>query len=309
MSDVPSLGASDIPLGGWIDRRVPEAARPYFRLARLDRPIGTWLLLLPCWWSVALASEGWPSAVLLVLFAVGATTMRAAGCTVNDLWDRKYDSLVARTATRPLASGAIGTAQALLFLAFLSAIGLAVLLQFNAMTVWVGMGSLPLVAVYPLMKRVTHWPQAVLGLTFNWGALVGWTAVRGTLDAPAVVLYIAGLFWTLGYDTIYAHQDKEDDALIGLKSTALKFGDRTRPWLYIFFGLASVLILAAAWLTVLGWPFYVGMTVAIAHLAWQAATVNLDAPKDCLAKFKANRDFGLILFVSLVAGRVFASIS
>ena len=308
MSDTPNLGASDIPLDGWIDRRVPEAARPYFRLARLDRPIGTWLLLLPCWWSVALASDGWPSPILLALFAIGATAMRAAGCTVNDLWDRNFDARVARTANRPLASGAIGIGRALLFLAFLSMVGLAVLLRFNPLTVWVGLGSLPLVAIYPLMKRVTHWPQAVLGLTFNWGALVGWTAVRGSLDAPAVILYVAGLFWTLGYDTIYAHQDKEDDALIGLKSTALKFGDGTRPWLFSFFGFASALILVSGWLAELAWPFYVGMALATAHLVWQATTVNLDAPKDCLLKFKANRDFGLILFVAIVAGRVFAPI-
>lgn len=296
--------ASDIPLGNWIDRWIPAAARPYLRLARLDRPIGTWLLLLPCWWSVALASPGWPDPTLFLLFAVGATVMRGAGCTLNDLLDRDFDARVARTATRPIASGAVSPAQALGFLLLLLGAGFLVLVQFNRLTVLLSIASLPVVAVYPLMKRVTWWPQAVLGLAFNWGALVGWTAVRGTFDLPALVLYVAGIFWTLGYDTIYAHQDKEDDALLGLKSSALKLGARTRPWLFGFFAAAVALIGLAGWIAQTGWPFYAGLAVAASHLGWQAATLHLDNPKDCLAKFRSNRDFGLILLGAIVVSAV-----
>lgn len=299
-----SPGASDIPLGNWVDRYVPAGARPYFRLARLDRPIGTWLLLIPCWWGAALASGGWPDPLMIALFGVGALVMRGAGCVVNDMADRDFDARVARTASRPLASGAIGLGGALAFLGLLLAIGFAVLVRFNAFAIWVGIASLPLVAVYPFMKRITYWPQAWLGLTFNWGALVGWAAVTGNLAAPAFILYAAGFFWTLGYDTIYAHQDKEDDLLVGVKSTALRLGQATRPWLFGFYG-TTVLLLAAAGLAAdLAWPYYAGLAAAAAHLAWQAAAVDPDDAKDCLRKFKSNRDFALIVFAAIVAARV-----
>ena len=296
--------ASDIRADTWVDRLAPAAARPYLRLARADRPIGTWLLLWPCWWSVALASDGWPDPVLLALFAVGALVMRGAGCTVNDIVDRDIDARVARTAARPIPAGEITVRQAFVFLAVLLLVGLAVLLQFNRFAVALGAASLLLVAVYPFMKRVTDWPQAFLGLTFNWGALLGWAAVRGTLDAPAVALYAAGLMWTLGYDTIYAHQDKEDDAIVGVRSTARLFGDRTRPWLLGFYAATIGGTVAAGVLAGLAWPFFAVVALAAGHLLWQALTVDIGRPADCLAKFRSNRDYGLIVFVALIAGQV-----
>ncbi len=303
MSESPGK-ASDIPVGDWIDRRAPAVVRPYLRLSRVDRPIGTWLLLLPCWWGVALASPGWPDPILLILFAIGALVMRAAGCVVNDIADRDFDGRVARTATRPIASGAISVRQALVFLGGLLAVGFLVLIQLHPVAVLVGVCSLPLIAIYPYTKRITYWPQAVLGLTFNWGALVGWVAVRGEMDWAAVALYAAGFFWTMGYDTIYAHQDKADDLLVGVKSSALKLGARTRPWLFVFYGAAVVLLATAGLAADLSWPYFVGLAAAAWHLGRQAATVDIDDPKDCLAKFKSNRDFGLILFAALVAAQL-----
>ena len=271
---------------------------------RLDRPIGTWLLLWPCWWSLALAAPGWPDPWLMALFAVGALVMRGAGCTVNDIADRDIDGRVARTATRPLPSGDVSLTQALVLLGVLLAIGFAILVQLGTVAIWLGIASLPLIGFYPFMKRITWWPQAWLGLTFNWGALVGWAAVTGTVDAPPIALYAAGIAWTLGYDTIYAHQDKEDDALIGVKSSARRLGEATRPWLYAFYCAAAALIGVAGWLAGLAWPFYIGLGLAAAQLAWQAARVDIDAPADCLAKFKSNKWLGLIVFAAIVAGRV-----
>jgi 4-hydroxybenzoate polyprenyltransferase len=295
--------ATDIPDRSWIDRLAPAGIRPYLRLARLDRPIGTWLLLLPCWWSAALAASTWPDGRFLALFAVGSLVMRGAGCTVNDIVDRHFDARVARTAARPVASGQISVAQAVTFLGLQLLIGLAVLVQFNGFTVALGIGSLILVATYPFMKRITYWPQLFLGFTFNWGALLGWAAVTGSLTAAPIALYAAGVVWTLGYDTIYAHQDKDDDALVGIKSTALLFGTATRPWLIGFYGTALVLLLAAGYLAGLGWPFYALMAAGAVHLGWQANTVDIADPKDCLGKFKSNRDFGLIVLAGIVAGQ------
>ena len=295
---------SDIAVGDWLDRYAPAPARPYARLMRLDRPIGTWLLLWPCWWSLALAGPGWPDPWFLALFAVGALVMRGAGCTVNDIADRDIDGRVARTATRPLPSGDVSLFQALVLLGVLLALGLAILVQLGTVAIWLGIASLPLIAFYPFMKRITWWPQAWLGLTFNWGALMGWAAVTGTVGWPPVALYAAGVAWTLGYDTIYAHQDKEDDALIGVKSSARKLGARTRPWLYAFYAVAVALIGVAGALAGLAWPFYIGLGLAAAQLAWQAARVDIDAPADCLAKFKSNKGLGLIVFAAIVAGRV-----
>ena len=306
MEGTRATDASDIPAGNWVDRLAPAPARPYLRLARLDRPIGTWLLLLPGWWSIALASSGWPDLRLLALFAIGAVVMRGAGCTANDMADRDFDARVARTATRPIPSAQVTVTQAAAFMVLLLAVGLLVLLQFNTFAIAVGAASLILVAVYPFMKRITYWPQAWLGLTFNWGALLGWAAVRGDLAAPAIVLYAAGLFWTLGYDTIYAHQDKHDDALIGVKSTALKLGEQTRSWLLVFYGLAIALLALSGFLARLAWPFYAALVLAALHFGWQALSVMIDDQKDCLAKFKSNRDVGLILFAGLVAGRIVA---
>jgi len=301
----PQPSRADIVEQNPILRLSPAAARPYLKLMRLDRPIGTWLLLLPCWWSTALADTGdWPDWWLMLLFGIGAIVMRGAGCTYNDIVDRDFDARVARTATRPIPSGQINVAQAVVFMVCLMLAGLAILLQFNMTAIWLGVLSLTLVFTYPLMKRVTYWPQVVLGLAFNWGALMGWAAVRGALDPAAFVLYAAGILWTLGYDTIYAHQDKEDDALIGIKSTALKLGPRTRPWLFMFYGGSAVLIAVAGALAGLGWPFWLVWIAGLGHLGWQAAKVDIDNPADCLAKFRSNRDYGLLLLVGIVAGQL-----
>ncbi len=295
---------SDIPTGNWIDRFAPAPARPYLRLIRVDRPIGTWLLLFPCWWSVALASEAAPDLRLIVLFAVGAIIMRGAGCILNDIADRDFDSLVARTRARPIASGEITVFRALLFLAGMLFAGLLVLIQFNVFAIALGIASLPLVALYPYAKRFTHWPQAVLGLAFNWGALVGWAAVRGAIDPAAVALYAGCVLWTLGYDTIYAHQDKEDDALVGIKSTALRLRDTTRPWLFAIYGAAVVLFALAGHLAQLAWPFFAALALAGLHLLKQAARTDLDDPAACLAAFRSNRVVGWIVFAGIVAARI-----
>ena len=295
---------SDIPKQGWVDRWVPPPARPYVRLARFDRPIGTWLLLFPCWWSIALATPGWPSLWLVVLFGLGAMIMRGAGCCFNDITDRHYDAQVARTADRPLPSGQMTVGQAVIWMGVLCLLGLVILLQFNPFAIGVGAASLALVFTYPLFKRFTHWPQAVLGLTFNWGALLGWAAVQGDIQTPALALYAAGFFWTLGYDTIYAHQDKEDDALIGVKSTAVLLWGGTRPWLWIFHAAAIALIGVSGWLAGLAWPFWIALALGALQLAWQSWDVKLDDPHDCLRKFKSNRLFGWLLFGGIVLGQV-----
>lgn len=304
MADTGKLAASDIRAGDWIDRLFPAHARPYLRLARIDRPIGIWLLMFPCWWSTALASRGWPDPWFLFLFAVGATVMRAAGCTLNDIADRKFDAQVARTAGRPIASGAIRLPEAVVFMGMLCLLGLGVLLQFNAFAILLGASSLILVALYPFAKRVTHWPQAVLGLTFNWGALVGWAAVQGDLDWPAAALYGAGILWTLGYDTIYAHQDKEDDVLVGVKSTALKFGRTTPYWLWGFYGGALALLSLAGALAELSWWFNLALGVVAAHFVHQIVRLDIDDPKQCLATFKSNQVLGLLVFLAIVLGRM-----
>ncbi len=288
----------------WITRLVPARAQAFARLARLDKPAGIWLLLWPCWWSVALASPHFPDWTLLILFAAGAAVMRAAGCVVNDVADKDFDAKVERTKNRPIASGAIDLRSAHIFLGALLLCGLAILLCFNRTAEIVGVASLPLIFVYPFTKRITHWPQAFLGLTFNWGALMGWAAVTGSLDWPAFLLYFSGIFWTLGYDTIYAHQDKEDDLLIGVRSTALKLGARTRPYLFIFYGLGLAGMAAAGISAKLDPIFFAGLALGAGQLFWQAATAKLDDPADCLAKFRSNFWFGLIVFVGIVIARV-----
>lgn len=308
MNDKPHHSASDIPRGNWLDRFVPTRARPYARLMRLDRPIGTWLLLLPGWWALAMAGlpGNWPNPLWVALFGIGAILMRGAGCVINDLFDRDFDSQVARTADRPLASGAIRVRAALTFLAALLLVSFGILVQFNLFAMAIGALSLVLVVPYPLMKRITWWPQAWLGLTFNWGALLGWAVVRGEIEPATLVLYAAGFFWTLGYDTIYAHQDKEDDALVGIKSTARLLGANSRPWIAGFYGVCVALLSLSAWMVGIAWPFWVGLAVGVAHLIWQTATIDFDDPKDCLTKFRANRDFGLIIFAAAIAGKLVA---
>ncbi|MCC6890627.1 MAG: 4-hydroxybenzoate octaprenyltransferase [Hyphomicrobiales bacterium] len=289
--------------GNWVDGLAPAWLRPYLRLARLDRPIGSWLLLIPCWWSAGLAAihAGQPvSPWHVLLFFIGAFAMRGAGCTWNDIVDRDLDGRVERTRSRPIPSGQVSVAAAATFLVAQALVGLAVLLQFNAFTVATGIASLSVVVVYPFMKRITYWPQIVLGLAFSWGALMGWPALFGRLDWPALVLYVGSIAWVIGYDTIYAHQDAEDDALIGIKSTALLFGENTRPMLAVFYTAAAALIAIAGWGAGAGIVFSLGLFAFAAHLSWQIARFRTGDPAHCLRLFKSNRDCGLILFAAMV---------
>jgi 4-hydroxybenzoate polyprenyltransferase len=287
---------------GWIEH-LPARLVPYAVLARWDRPIGSWLLLLPGWWALALA-PGWPDLRLVALFALGAVAMRGAGCVINDLIDRDLDARVERTRQRPLASGRLGVPQALAFLALQSLVGALVLLAFNRFAIGLALASLPLIVIYPLMKRITWWPQAFLGITFNWGALVGWAAATGELAAPALLLYAAGFFWTLGYDTIYAHQDKADDALIGIRSSARRLGAATPRWLWGFYGVTLALLAAAGWSAGLGPGFYLLLLAVAGHFAWQIRTLELDDPRSCLRRFRSNRDLGLLVCLAILAGKV-----
>lgn len=282
--------------------RLPEKARPYALLMRLDRPVGWWLLLLPGWWSILLASGGvtqmlgWQWAIF-ILFFTGAIVMRGAGCVVNDLWDRRIDQQVERTQLRPLASGAVSVTQAIIFLVALLFVGLMILLQMNGLTVWIGVLSLPLIAVYPFMKRVTWWPQLFLGLTFNFGALMGWTAVTGHLGLPALLLYAGGILWTLGYDTVYAHQDRADDMMAGVKSTALKFGAQSKKFVGACYGLALVLFLFAVLAAGKG-LFAVLILLPAAHAAWQMYRWDMNDPASSLAVFRSNKIFGFLLLLA-----------
>ena len=304
-SDIPII--PDAVRGHWADRVLPPSWRPYARMARLERPVGWWLLLLPCWWSSALASDAAhvvPNLWHLVLFLIGAVAMRGAGCTYNDIVDRDLDAGVARTRTRPIPSGQVSVRDAKIFLVAQALVGLLVVLQFNWFTIALGVLSLATVAVYPFLKRFTNWPQLGLGLAFSWGALMGWPAIFGSLAAPPLLLYVGAILWTIGYDTIYAHQDREDDALIGVRSTARLFGTRTRPLLALFYGGATVLFAGAYVLAGAGPIAYVGLALGALHMAWQVTTLDIDDGDWCLRLFRSNRDYGLIVFAGLVADAV-----
>src|SRR5580700_4670830 len=294
--------------GNWVDTLAPRWSRPYLRLSRLDRPIGSWLLLMPCWWSAALAAgvvgEVGRLPLIIVLFFVGAFVMRGAGCTWNDITDRDLDAKVERTRSRPIPAGQVSVPQALAFLVVQALVGLAVLLQFNRFAVATGIASLLIVAVYPFMKRITWWPQIVLGLAFSWGALMGFAVTLGRIDATALLLYLGSIAWVIGYDTIYAHQDTEDDALIGVKSTARLFGARTHLALVVFYAAAAVLIGAALGLAGSQWPAWIGLAAFAGHLAWQIRRLEINDPALCLRIFKSNRDAGLLLFAGLLADAV-----
>jgi 4-hydroxybenzoate polyprenyltransferase len=294
--------------GNWVDTRAPSWSRPYLRLSRLDRPIGSWLLLMPCWWSAALATgiagDVRQLPVTLALFFAGAFVMRGAGCTWNDITDRDLDARVERTRSRPIPAGQVSVKQAAVFLIVQALTGLAVLLQFNRFAVMTGIASLLIVAVYPFMKRITWWPQIVLGLAFSWGALMGFAVTLGRIDASALLLYLGSIAWVIGYDTIYAHQDAEDDALIGIKSTALLFGARTRPALMLFYGLAVILIGVALHLAGARWAAWIGLAAFAVHLALQVRRLEIGDPALCLRIFKSNRDAGLLLFAGLLADAV-----
>ena len=294
--------------GNWVDSLAPAYSRPYLRLARLDRPIGSWLLLMPCWWSVGLAGlhqNHFPSVWHIVLFFIGAFAMRGAGCTWNDLVDRDIDEKVERTRSRPIPSKQVTVAQATLFMLAQALVGLLVLIQFNRFTVITGFASLLVVVIYPFMKRITYWPQIFLGLAFSWGALMGWPAAFGRLDWPPLVLYAGSICWVIGYDTIYAHQDREDDLLVGIKSTALLFGEKTPTMLASFYAAAVVLISAAGLMAGGGLIFTLGLIVFAAHLAWQVTRLDIDDPAHCLVLFKSNRDAGLILFGAMLLDAAF----
>lgn len=295
----------DAPPGNWLDRFAPEWLKPFGRLARWDRPIGWWLLLWPCWWSAALAAVAaghtLPNLWHLALFFIGAVAMRGAGCTYNDLIDRDFDAHVERTRNRPLPSGAVTPKHAFVFLVLQALVGALVLVQFNAFTIVLGLASLAVVMLYPFAKRVTDWPQFVLGLAFSWGALVGWSALHGGLSVAPVVLYAGAVLWTIGYDTVYALQDKEDDALIGVRSTARLFGRRSRVGIAAFYTGAFVLFGFALSLADASLFGFAALGAAFLHVAWMIATLNPDDPNNCLQRFRANTWTGWIVFAGLVA--------
>ncbi|MCK0126356.1 4-hydroxybenzoate octaprenyltransferase [Gelidibacter sp. F2691] len=312
----PTGQVSDAYRGNWVDHRAPAWSRPYLRLSRADRPIGTWLLLIPCWWSLLLATAstgafGRSDAWIMLGCAIGSWLMRGAGCTWNDITDRDFDGQVERTRSRPIPSGQVTVKQAVIWMGLQALISFGILLTFNAATILLGIAALIPVAIYPFAKRFTWWPQAFLGIAFNWGALVGWVAHTGSLGWPPILLYGAGIAWTLFYDTIYAYQDTEDDALIGVKSTARLFGENSRKWLMLFLmttvalsAFAAILALAptANVLTLviaLGGTWFMGW-----HLAWQLRKLDTDSPETCLKLFRSNRDTGLIFVLFLAASQI-----
>ncbi|MBS3648287.1 4-hydroxybenzoate octaprenyltransferase [Pseudaminobacter sp. 19-2017] len=306
---------ADAPSRHWAYRLLPRWAWPYAQLARWDRPIGWQLLLWPCWWSTALAASAYarpgdsfadllPSPVTLLLFLVGAIAMRGAGCTYNDLVDEGIDAEVERTRSRPLPSGQVSRRQAWLFLALQALVGLAGLLQFDGFAIGLGMSSLFVVAAYPFMKRITDWPQFVLGLAFSWGALMGWAVEFGDIEGPAILLYIGSVLWVIGYDTIYAHQDKEDDALVGVRSTARLFGENTKLWLTGLYTGALCLFALAFDAAEAPLPALAGLVAAGAHMARQVRMLDIDDPDQCLALFKSNNVVGLLIFLGLLGGAV-----
>jgi 4-hydroxybenzoate polyprenyltransferase len=305
----PSGSVADAAPDNWVDKWAPVSTQPYLRLMRADRPIGTWLLFWPGAWAITLAAPQigkyvlYPEILYLIgLFLVGAFVMRGAGCVWNDYTDREIDAQVARTASRPIPSGQVSGSSALIFLGVLLLIGFLILIQLSWAAIGLGVASLALIAIYPFAKRFTWWPQVFLGLAINWGALMGWAAVTGSLSAAPLFLYLAGICWTLGYDTIYAHQDKEDDALIGVKSTALRLGANTKTWLWGFYGLTLVFLALAGAFAGIGWVYFAGLFMGGFHLMRQVRDTDLDRPEECLAAFKSNRDFGIIILACLFAG-------
>jgi len=298
----------------WVDRHAPPHLRPYLRLSRVDRPIGTWLLLLPCWWGAFLGAAaapdtaGWLTVWIVVACGIGAVLMRGAGCTWNDVTDRDIDDKVARTRSRPIPSGQVTTRQALIWMGVQAAVAALILFTFNWNAVGLGVLSLALVAIYPFAKRFTWWPQVFLGLAFNWGAVLAWTAQTGSLGLPAIFLYLAGISWTLFYDTIYAHQDREDDALIGVKSTARLFGDNTDKWLRGFL-VGTVVLMSLAIIYALA-PLANPLSMSIGlggawamgwHMQWQLTKLDIDDGAVCLKLFRSNRDAGLLPALFLAA--------
>jgi 4-hydroxybenzoate polyprenyltransferase len=315
MADVEGRMVSDAVRESFVHRLLPLSWWPYAQLARWERPIGWQLLMWPCWWSLMLAADAhpelahpWTILFFLALFFAGSVIMRGAGCTYNDLVDQDIDDRVARTRSRPLPSGRVTRLQAKLFLVAQLFGGLLVLLQFGWFARGVGVVSLLLVAIYPFMKRITWWPQFFLGLAFSWGALMGWAGLVHSLSAAPLLLYAGSVLWVIGYDTIYAHQDIEDDALVGVKSTARLFGNNTRRALALLYAGAAILF-AAAWLAAGMGPFaWIGLAAGIAQLAWQVNSLDIADPRKCLALFRSNGRFGAILFFGLAVELVLSSV-
>jgi len=304
--ETASESKSDIINDGWIERTFPARARPFAYLARLDRPIGVWLLLWPGLWGITLAAGGFGGLamehiILAALFFIGAIVMRGAGCVVNDMWDRKLDQKVTRTRTRPIASGAVSMRAAFIFLALLLVCGLIILMQMNALTIMLGVAVLPLIIAYPFMKRITWWPQAFLGITFNFSALMGWSAVTGDLSFAAFLLYTAAIFWTLGYDTVYAFQDAEDDALAGIKSTALRFGAAAKRWVSGFYALTAFGCAAAFYMLGAHWTGYAALMLFALHAMWQLREWHLDDARSSLRVFKSNHATGALILIACLA--------
>ncbi len=323
METIQSKGArgrvADAPSGHWVYRALPHGLWPYAQLARWDRPIGWWLLLWPCWWSAALAAAAWfepsqaaaaqlPSLWHLALFMIGAIAMRGAGCTYNDIVDERIDAMVARTRSRPLPSGQVTRKQAWGFLVIQCLAGLIVLLQFNLFAIGMGFLSLATVAVYPFMKRITDWPQLFLGFAFSWGAWMGWAAHFGSLSLAPALLYAGSILWVIGYDTVYAHQDREDDALVGVRSTARLFGGNTKPLLGALYAGALMLFVAAFATAEVAWPAYLGLALAAAHMARQIVVLDIDDGDQCLKLFKSNSTVGWLIFGGLVLGSAAAAL-
>ena len=289
---------------GPIEKFLPSYLKPFAAIARLDRPTGTWLLLWPCFWSLSLASNGLPEIKLCAIFALGAILMRSAGCTYNDIIDRNIDGKVKRTQNRPIPSGRISLTSAIMFLILLLTSSLILLLQLNTLSIWLGLASIAIVFTYPIMKRITYWPQLVLGLAFSWGALLGWTASSGSLEWPALLLYIGGIFWTLGYDTIYAFQDKDDDAIIGVKSSALALGEKAKKWIFIFYFITIFAIGLAGFVTGLKWPFWLALFACGLHFSWQLITINLKDSANCASRFRANSFSGGLIFIGILGDKM-----
>lgn len=300
---------ADAVRGHWADHFLPTWFRPYARLSRLERPIGWWLLFWPCLWSLTLAvasgaSDAQPALLsifhYMLAFWVGSVAMRGAGCTYNDLVDHKIDEMVERTRSRPLPSNQVTRKKAWIWLGLQLLVGLLVLLQFNAYTIALGLSSLWVVAIYPFMKRITNWPQLVLGLAFSWGALVGWSAITGSIALAPILMYIGSIAWTIGYDTIYAHQDREDDVMIGVKSTALLFADHTKQWLIFFYSIMILMMLASFVAAGAAWPAFVGLAIAAGHMGWQIRILDIDNSDQCLALFKSNSQIGWLIMAGLL---------
>jgi len=302
--DIINEGPMDKQAGNWVDRYAPKVTVPWLRLIRADRPIGIWLLLLPCYFGLSLAAISLQNTLstgqffyYALLFAVGAIVMRGAGCVYNDILDRDIDAQVARTALRPIPAKQVSVKGAILFLIALCLIGFLVLIQLNFPAIIIGLASLLLVAAYPLMKRITWWPQVWLGFTFNWGVLVGYAALAGTLSPASIILYGASIFWTIGYDTIYAHQDRDDDSLVGVKSSARRLGDQTRFWLWNYYGATIALTAIALSLSGVKLWVLIGLVPASCHLFWQITHLDINNHHNCLKMFKANRETGFLLLL------------